>query len=127
MSYLRGLGVYIAVLFLAACGVNQPLENAINISPGMTKGDVLSIMGSPPVSNDFYGDLEEWHFCNTGMNGVSKYVAVFFKEGSVFSMKRYSVVERDEGGDSFAVCEDFVKKGDYREPGEVREYRVRYR
>lgn len=125
MSYLKVLGVNIAVLFLVACGVNQPLENAISISPGMTKGDVLDIMGSPPVSNDFYGNLEEWHFCNTGMTGVSKYVAVFFKEGRVFSMKRYSVVERDAGGDAFAVCENFVKKGDYREPDEVREYRIR--
>ena len=63
----------------------------------------------------------------TGTNGVSKYVAVFFNEGKVIAMKPYSVVERDEGGNAFAVCEDFIKKGDYREPDVVREYRLKLR
>ena len=112
---------------LVGCGVNQRLENSFQISNGMTKADVLRIMEDNPVANEFNGDLEEWHFCNTGMNGVSKYVAVYFNKGRVFAMKPYSVVEKDAGGNAFAVCEEFIKKGDYKEPDAVREYRIRYR
>lgn len=121
------VGAMSIMTLVAGCGVNQRLENSFQISNGMTKADVLRIMEDNPVANEFNGDLEEWHFCNTGMNGVSKYVAVYFNQGRVFAMKPYSVVEKDEGGNAFAVCEEFVKKGDYKEPDVVREYRIRYR
>ena len=52
--------------------------------------------------------LKEWHFCNTGMNGVSRYVAVFFDEGKVFAMKPYSVLMK---GVEFPGCEEFIKRG----------------
>ena len=93
----------------------------------MNKQEVLATMGDTPFASEFYGQLEEWHYCDTGMNGVSKYVANYFRDGKVFAMKPYSVVEKAEGGSAFAVCEEFIKKGDYREPDIVREYRVKYR
>ena len=119
------LGVVVAVM--AGCGSQQKLENSFSVSPGMTKQEVIETMGDVPVATEFYGQLEEWHYCDTGMNGISKYVAIYFQGGRVYAMKPYSVVERDEGGNSLAVCEEFIKKGDYREPDIVREYRVRYR
>ena len=121
----------VAWLFLCAalvgCGSQQKLENSYAIAPGMTKKQVVEIMADEPVATEFYGSLEEWHYCDTGMNGISKYVAIYFKDGQVYAMKPYSVVEKEEGGNSFAVCEEFVKKGDYREPDVVAEYKIKFR
>ena len=125
MKFVKCFLIAILAISFSGCGANQQLENARGIAAGMSKQNVRSVMGDDPVATEFYGKLEEWHFCNTGMNGVSRYVAVFFDEGKVFAMKPYSVVEKEAGGSSFAVCEEFIKKGDYREPDIVREYRVR--
>ena len=125
-SIARTLAAGIA-LFILGCGSQQKLENSYSVSPGMTKQQVIGTMGDTPVATEFYGQLEEWHYCDTGMNGISKYVAVYFNEGRVYAMKPYSVVEAREGGNAWAVCEEFIKKGDYREPEIVREYRIKYR
>ena len=89
-----------AALLMAGCGSQQKLENSFSVSPGMTKQEVIETMGDVPVATEFYGQLEEWHYCDTGMNGISKYVAIYFQGGRVYAMKPYSVVERDEGGKS---------------------------
>ena len=117
----------LASLTLTGCGVNQRLENSLKVSPGMDKQQVVAAMGDEPVATEFSGSLEEWHYCNTGMNGISKYVAIFFDSGRVIAMKPYSVVERDAGGNAFAVCEEFIKMGSYQEPDVVKEYRIKYR
>lgn len=126
---MKKLVIALSVMTLvAACGVNQRLENSFQISNGMTKAEILRIMESKPVANEFYGDLDEWHFCSSDFNGeVGKYVAVFFEKGRVFAVKSYSAVFLDEGGSLYAGCENFVKKGNYKEPDVVREYRIRYR
>ena len=117
----------IVAILITGCGANQRVENSFQISNGMSQPEVLNIMRDSPAASEFNGALEEWHFCNTGLNGISRYVAVFFENGRVFAMKPYTVVEKDEGGGSFAVCENFIKKGNYKEPDVVREYRIRYR
>ena len=114
-----------AVLITAGCGVNQSVEQAFQISNGMTKSEVLNVMGAYPVANEFHGSLEEWHFCKSG--SISKFVAVFFDNGRVFAMKPYNVMLRNEGGESLDSCDGYIKKGNYKEPDIVREYRVRYR
>ena len=122
MKFIKCFLIAILAISFSGCGANQQLENARGIAAGMSKQNVRSVMGDDPVATEFYGKLEEWHFCNTGMNGVSRYVAVFFDEGKVFAMKPYSVLMK---GVEFPGCEEFIKRGDYREPEIVREYRVR--
>ena len=51
------------LLAVTACGVNQKLENSYAISPGMTKQAVVAAMGDTPVATEFYGQMEEWHYC----------------------------------------------------------------
>lgn len=115
----------VLVASVAGCATaNQRLQNSFHIKNGMTKAEVLRVMEGNPVANEFYGDLEEWHYCDTGP--VHKYVAVFFDKDRVFAMKPYSVVESDEDL-IFSRCEQLVKRGDYKEPDVVREYRIKYR
>jgi hypothetical protein len=113
----------IPVMLLIACTTTD-IDNSLMISPGMTKQEVITTMGTNPVSNEFVGDLEEWHFCNTGVNS-SRYIAVFFEGGRVFAQKPYTV--SGVGWNQYGDCEIGVKKGTYREPDEVREYRIKVR
>lgn len=112
---------------LVGCGVSQNIEQSFMVSLGMTKREVIVTMGDNPVASGFNGRAEEWHYCKTGSNGVSRYVASYFDQGRVFAMKPYSVVEAAEGGNSFVACQNFVMKDDYREAGVVREYRLKVR
>ena len=117
-----GFLIFVAAL-LTACTTTD-IDNSLMISPGMTKQEVITTMGTNPVSNEFVGELEEWHFCNTGVNN-SRYVAVFFEGGRVFAQKPYTV--SGVGWNQYGDCEIGVKKGTYREPDEVREYRIKVR
>lgn len=108
---------------LSACGTQQPIEKAFQLSPGMSKQDVIAVMGNP-AKNEFDRGVEEWHYCKTGQ-GEDEMVAVFFSDGEVIAMKPYTVTLRDAGG-ATGSCEKFVKMGNYREPSSVREYRVKF-
>ena len=117
-----------ALTLLGACAsstTDQNLEQALRISNGMSKSDVLSIMGQPAAS-EFYGPIEEWHFCRKSEGRTADYRAVFFREGKVFAMKPYSVMVINEGGNYQSDCNTFVKRGNYKEPDIVREYRIKY-
>ena len=96
----------------------------------MDKSEVLKIMGGPPASTEFYGPLEEWHFCDSGTRTLS-YQAIYFNEGVVYAARPYSVMVAEETGFSSNVatfdCSRFIKRGNYREPDEVREYRLKMR
>ena len=124
---MRLMLLFSLFVLVSACGAQQKLGNSFMVSPGMTKSQVVTTMGDTPVASQFEGALEEWHYCNTGKNGVSTYVAIYFESGRVLAMKPYSVVEKHEGGNAFAVCEEFIKKGNYNEPEIVSEYRVKFR
>ena len=116
------VGAMFTLTLVAACGVNQRLDNALLISPGMTKEKVIAIMGAKPVKTEFSGAVEEWHYCKTGRR-ADQFVAVFFTEGRAVAMRPYTVTLSDAKG-ATGSCEIFVKMGNYREPAEVRELRV---
>ena len=82
--------------------------------------------GAEPVATEFSGRFSEWHFCKsdewTGEN--HRFVAVYFGDDKVIAMKPYSVSLSRRTGD--ADCRPYVKKGNYKEPDEVREYRIKF-
>ncbi len=111
-----------AVMGCARNNVQQQLQNALLISPGMTKQEVLEVMGGQPVKSEFSGAVEEWHYCKTGY-GSDEFIAVFFSEGITVAMRPYTVTLKDAKG-ATGSCEKFIKMGSYREPSEVKELRV---
>ena len=110
-------------LFMTACGTHQKVDNAMMLSPGMSKTQVVQVMGSQPAKAEFSGNVEEWHYCSTGSSS-DEFVAVFFHDGQVIAMRPYLVTIKDTQGVT-GTCERFIRMGNYREPSVVREYRFR--
>ncbi|MDA8670061.1 DUF2845 domain-containing protein [Flavobacteriales bacterium] len=54
----------------------QRFDKNFLISPGMSKSEVLDIMGQP-VASEFEKNVEEWHYCATGV-GSDEFVSFFF-------------------------------------------------
>ena len=100
------------------------LKNAFSLSPGMTKDEVISSLGGLPAQNEFNDNVEEWHYCKTGWSSDS-YVAIYFIDGRVNAMRQYE--RHGDNGGGGGNCKMFIKSGDYNEPDEIREYRIRYR
>jgi outer membrane protein assembly factor BamE (lipoprotein component of BamABCDE complex) len=117
----------ILLLGLISCatlkGTKQNLSISYKLSEGMTKSEVEAIMGQP-VKSDFYKKVEEWHYCSTG-SGADELLALFFYEGKLIAKKNYTVTLQDTRGIS-GSCEKFIKMGNYREPDNVTEIRVRF-
>ena len=59
--------ISLLIVFITACGVQQKLSLSHRLTQGMTKEDVEKIMGAP-VKSDFKKNVEEWHYCKTGMS-----------------------------------------------------------
>ncbi|NOT52545.1 MAG: outer membrane protein assembly factor BamE [Chitinophagaceae bacterium] len=117
--------VVLSILLIAllhSCGVQQKLSASHKLSPGMTKADVETIMGSPTKS-DFRKNVEEWHYCKTGMS-ADEFLALFFYEGKLIEKLNYTVTLADTRG-ATGSCEKFIKMGNYREPDIVVEIRMR--
>ena len=110
-------------LLMTACGTQQKVDNAMMLSPGMNKAQVVAVMGGQPAKAEFSGNVEEWHYCSTGQKS-DEFVAVFFHDGQVIAMRPYLVTIRDTQGVT-GTCERFIRMGNYREPSVVREYRFR--
>ncbi len=89
----------------------QNIKNSLYLSPGMSKADVVDIMGEP-VKNEFNKNVEEWHYCSTGQM-ADDYLAVFFYNGKVVATKNYTVTLSDVGG-AWGSCEKFIKRGNYK-------------
>ena len=109
-------------LYLTACGVQQNLSISHKLSPGMTKSEVEAIMGTP-VKSDFHKNVEEWHYCKTGMS-ADEFLALFFYEGKLIEKLNYTVTIADTGG-AFGSCSKFIKMGNYREPDKIIELRLK--
>lgn len=109
------------LLFFAACGTQQNLSNSYKLSPGMTKDEVEAIMGAP-IKSDFKQNVEEWHYCKTGMNS-DEMLALFFFQGELIEKMNYTVTLSDARGTG--SCEKFVKMGNYKDPDVVIEIRSR--
>lgn len=115
------------ILGLTSCatlrGTRQNLSISYKLHEGMTKSEVEAIMGQP-VKSDFYKKVEEWHYCATG-SGADEFVALFFFEDKLIAKKNYTVTLQDTRGIT-GSCEKFIKMGNYREPDNVTEIRIRY-
>ena len=90
-------------LFLFTFGVNKDFLNqnfdaSYNLSPGMTKIEVEKIMGRPAKS-DFSKNVEEWHYCKTGMGS-----------DELIEKLNYTVTLSDTKG-ATGSCEKFNKMG----------------
>ncbi|MFZ6052554.1 outer membrane protein assembly factor BamE domain-containing protein [Halocola ammonii] len=109
-------------LLITSCGLQQNLSASHLLSPGMTKAEVQQIMG-PPAKSDFSQNIEEWHYCKTGMNS-DEFLALFFFEGELIEKMNYAVTISDTRG-ATGSCEKFIKMGNYREPDQVLEIRMR--
>ena len=117
----------ILTLFLSSCGINknhlkQNLSISYQLSPGMSKAEVIKIMGQPAKS-DFSKNVEEWHYCKTG-SGSDEFIALFLYEGNLIEKLNYTVTLADARG-ATGSCEKFIKMGNYREPTRVVEIRMR--
>ena len=118
--------VVLSILLIAllySCGVQQKLSGSYKLSPGMTKAEVEAIMGRP-VKSDFKQNVEEWHYCKTGMS-ADEFLALFFYEGKLIEKLNYTVTLSNTGG-ATGSCSKFIKMGNYRDPDKVIEIRMRY-
>ncbi|RYE55221.1 MAG: outer membrane protein assembly factor BamE [Sphingobacteriales bacterium] len=119
---VKTLLVISILAILQSCGVQQKLSTSYKLSPGMTKPEVESIMGAP-IKSDFKQNVEEWHYCSTGMS-ADEFLALFFYEGKLIEKLNYTVTLADTRG-ATGSCSKFIKMGNYREPDKVIELRVR--
>ncbi|MEX1013577.1 MAG: outer membrane protein assembly factor BamE [Candidatus Paceibacterota bacterium] len=120
---MKNLFIIVALSLLFGCGTQQNLAVSYKLNPGMDKDEVHSIMGAP-IKSDFYKNVEEWHYCKTGMNS-DQFLALFFHEGELIAKKNYAVTLNDTRGVT-GSCENFIKRGNYREPDAVLEIRSIY-
>ncbi len=123
MKYIFGaMLLLLFALLLTTCGVQQNLSVSYRLSPGMTKSEAEAVMG-PPVKSDFYKNIEEWHYCKTGMDS-DEFLALFFYEGKLIEKLNYTVTLADTRG-ATGSCSKFIKMGNYKEPDSVIEIRIR--
>jgi len=119
---MKHILIALTIIFLTGCGVQQKLSISFKLTPGMTKDEVVNIMGTP-VKSDFKKNVEEWHYCKTGISS-DEFLALFFYEGKLIEKLNYSVTLADTRG-ATGSCEKFIKMGNYREPASVIEIRMR--
>jgi len=115
----RLLALVLAALLTQPVFAKVNLKNAFLLSPGMSKKEVVETMGGRPVTAEFIGELEEWHYCTTGFS-TDKFAAVYFIKGELYAMKEY----RNPGING--SCQKGLKGGTYSEPDIVKEYRIKY-
>ncbi len=89
----------------------------------MSKEEVINILGQP-IKSDFYKNVDEWFYCKTG-TGADEHLALFFFDGKLIAKRNYVVTLNDINWQT-GSCEKFIKRGDYREPDEVKEIRIKY-
>ena len=124
--------VFYILLFLCICfgsflfescssskWTQQNLSNAFKLNPGMSKEEVLEIMGSP-IRSEFFDKVDEWHYCNGGWP-TKEFLAIFFFENKLIATKTY--VYQMNGYDDITSWEYYIKKGNYSEPDVVIEIR----
>ncbi len=101
----------------------QPIEQSFKLQSGISKEEVVAILGQP-IKSDFYKNIDEWFYCKTGLGG-DQHLALFFYDGKLIAKKNYVVTLQDVEG-ATGSCEWFIKRGSYKEPDEVKEIRLKY-
>ncbi len=120
--------IYVAILIVVSFSVSscwvvhQNLKVSNNLKEGMTKQEVVQIMGNPAKS-EFSNGVEEWHYCRC-INKINEYVALFFYEDKLIAKTNYTVFDTYGMASS---CDQLIKMGNYIEPDIVIELRSRIR
>lgn len=117
---MRRILIVLFVAVLASCGSTK-MNQAYRLEPGMTKAQVIEIMGAP-MRSDFDRNVEEWHYCRTQMDSET-FLALYFVDGILLTKTNYTVTEENRG--SLGSCTQFIKMGNYRVPDAVIEVRER--
>jgi hypothetical protein len=103
---------------LSACATQPLTKKTLLIEPGMSKDDVLSVMGSPG-NRQFKGNKEAWQYCQTGWS-ADEYILIWLVDGTVAQTQTYANTEH--GG----LCTSFFRTVDWEEaPDAVVEIRSR--
>lgn len=118
---MKKLAFLLLVGVLVSCG-SAKMKQAYRLEPGMTKSQVIEIMGEPSKS-DFDRNVEEWHYCSTGLDS-DEYIALYFVDGKLLTKTNYTVTISDTNG-ATGNCRRFIKMGNYRVPDTVVEIRER--
>lgn len=104
--------VLIPALFLTGCassGTPTPDEiraNSMLVDPGMTKSQVVAIMGQPE-QRSFRGNGEALTFCGIAPFKGSLYYTVWLNDGSTTAITNYQL--RDDVGN----CAQYIKPVDW--------------
>jgi len=124
-------GVVALVLMLSACASQpasvpnltmQPIELASNLRPGMTEGEVTSIMGRP-IARDFEGKGSALQWCKTAVTTLyplDRFVIGFFYNDKLVGVRNYT-----GGQGQYGDCAMFYKAVEWRPSDTVIEYRFR--
>ena len=127
---MKKLLILLIIITLNSCGTKrlnmeaQALKNNFLVSEGMSKQQVIDIMGNP-VASEFNKGVEEFHYCATGRSGADQFVSFYFQDGKVVSKTSYSVTLAEAGATGH--CSKFIKRGTYRTPDNVIEIRASVR
>ena len=126
---MKKLLILLIIITLNSCGTKrlnmeaQALKNNFLVSEGMSKQQVIDIMGNP-VASEFNKGVEEFHYCATGRS-ADQFVSFYFQDGKVVSKTSYSVTLAEAG--ATGNCSKFIKRGTYRTPDNVIEIRASVR
>lgn len=78
----------ISVVLFASCGIRSLQQTQALVNPGMSKKEVMDIMGAP-TDRQFNADMEAWQYCATGIEG-DHYTIVWFCNGTVTGLSTYN-------------------------------------
>jgi len=118
---MKSVLTILLIILLYSCGVQQKLSVSYKLSPGMTKTEVEAIMGTPTKS-DFKKNVEEWHYCKTGIS-ADEFLALFFYDGKLIEKLNYTVTTSDVGGAS-GSCSKFIKMGNFTAGQKIYKYHL---
>ena len=72
-----------------AGAVNDIQTKSNSVPKGATPEQVQTLMGGPPGSRSFQGEIEAWQYCSTGFV-ADQYVIIWFVDGVVDAVTPYS-------------------------------------
>jgi S1-C subfamily serine protease len=93
----------LTLFFNASCG-SQRLSMSSQLSPGMSKPSVKSIMGDP-IKTEFSGNVSAWHWCSTGIS--DRFVTAIFVHDKLVDVHNYTVTAAQAG--AYGNCANFTR------------------
>ena len=90
------------------------------INSGMTKEEVIDLLGDPVLSELYY-NVDEFHYCKSG-RFKDAYVVLFFIDNTLISKEQFfgnMIIDDIDNVKHTGNCENFIKNQDYKIPPEV--------